>query len=254
MMNVRVIPCLLLRGAGFVKTIRFGEPTYLGDPINIVKIFNDKEVDEIGILDIGATAERRPPAFDLLKSIADNCFIPLSYGGGITGMEDIRRILGIGYEKVIIGSRAVEQPALVEEAARVVGSQSVVISIDARRGLFGKYEVCIHGGTRGTKMDPAAFARQMEQAGAGEILLTSIDRDGSMSGYDIELIRMVSGAVGIPVIASGGASKIQDFVDAVRKGGASAVAAASFFVFHGRRRAVLINFPDREELEAALQG
>ena len=253
MTEVRVIPCLLLRRAGFVKTVRFDDPTYLGDPINIVKLFSDMEVDELGILDITATTEGRPPQFDLLASIADNAFMPLSYGGGLTGVDQIRRILGIGYEKVVLGTAAAERPELVTEAARIVGSQSVVVSIDAKRGLLGKYEVRIRAGRHRTRTDPVTYARQMEERGAGEILLTAIDRDGLMEGYDLPLIRQVADAVTIPVIASGGAGTLEDFAAAVREGGASAVAAGSMFVFHGRRRAVLVKFPTRAELDAVLR-
>ncbi len=253
MTDVRVIPCLLLRGAGFVKTVRFGDPTYLGDPVNIVKLFSDMEVDELGILDITATADGRGPAFDLLGRIADNAFMPLSYGGGLTSVDQVRRVLGLGYEKVVIGSAAAETPGLVREAAGVVGSQSVVVSVDARRGLLGRYEVRTRSGRRRTKTDPVTWARRMEALGAGEILLTAVDRDGTMEGYDLALIRSVAEAVSIPVIASGGAGSVHDFAAAVREGGASAVAAASMFVFHGRRRAVLVKFPTRDELDAALR-
>ncbi len=252
MISVRVIPCLLLKHTGFVKTTRFSDPVYLGDPINIVKIFNDKEVDELSILDITATAENRKPSFDLLSDIANNCFMPMSYGGGITDIDDIRRVLGIGFEKVVICTSAVVRPDFIERAAGIVGSQSIVIAIDVKKNRLGKYEVRSHSGRERTKLDPTAFARRMEQMGAGEILLTSIDRDGTMAGYDIELIRMVSDAVSIPVVACGGAGKVADFTEAVRSGGASAVAAGSLFVFHGRRRAVLVNFPTRQELDTAL--
>jgi len=251
MINIpRVIPCLLLKQTGFVKTVRFADPSYLGDPINIVKLFNDMEVDELSILDISAHTEGRGPAFELLQSIADNAFMPMSYGGGVASGEDVRKILGIGYEKVVIGRCAVERPELIAEAARVAGSQSVVVSVDVRRSLLGKQRVCVRGGKSRTKVDPVHLAREVEQRGAGEILLTAIDRDGVMGGYDLDLIRAVTQVVGIPVIACGGAGKIEDFAAAVNVGGASAVAAGSLFVYHGRRRGVLVNFPSRQELEA----
>lgn len=247
----RVIPNLLLQHTGFVKTTRFARPVYLGDPINIVKLFNDMEVDELGILDISATREGRGPNVELLRNIADNAFMPLSYGGGLGSVDDIRTVLGIGYEKVVIGSRAAERPELVSEAARVVGNQSVVVSVDARAGLWGKYSVYTHNGKHRVRKTPAEYAREMEGRGAGEILLTSIDRDGTMSGYDIGLIRTVVDAVTVPVIAAGGAGELGDLTAAVREGGASAVAVGSMFVFHGPRRAVLVNTPSREELDAA---
>ncbi|MBE3134595.1 MAG: imidazole glycerol phosphate synthase subunit HisF [Acidobacteria bacterium] len=252
--NVRVIPCLLLQGTGFVKTTRFQKPVYLGDPVNIVKLFNDMEVDELGILDIRASAEGRGPSFDLLKHIADNAFMPLSYGGGLKDLEAIRRILGIGYEKVIVNTAAFENPGLITDAARIAGNQSIVVSMDVKRSLRGQYEVYAAGGRRPTKCEPVAFARRMEELGVGEILLTAIDRDGTMTGYDTALIRMVSEAVSIPVIACGGSGSAADFARAVREGGASAVAAASLFVFHGPRRAVLISFPTRQEIEDALRS
>jgi cyclase len=247
----RVIPCLMLKNTGLVKTTKFKNPVYLGDVINVVRLFNDMEADELGIVDVTARAEGRGPNFELLANVAANAFMPMSYGGAIRHMDDIRAILSLGFEKVILGSVAVEQPSLVTQAAQAVGSQSVVISMDVKKHLFGHYEVHSHCGKQRTKTDPVAFARRMEELGAGELLLTSIDQDGAMTGYDLELIRRVSEAVQIPVIASGGAGKIEDFRDAVQSG-ASAVAAGSLFVFQGPRRAVLISFPTREELDRLL--
>ncbi len=249
----RVIPCLLLKQTGFVKTVRFADPSYLGDPINIVKLFNDMEVDELAVLDISAGPGDRGPAFELLGNIADNAFMPMSYGGGVASSEDVRRILGIGYEKVVIGRRAFETPELVAEAAGAAGSQSVVVAIDVRKSFLGRYGVYFGNGKTRAKKDPVDFAREMEARGAGEIVLTSIDRDGTMAGYDLELIGAVAEAVGIPVVACGGAGSLDDFAAAVRAG-ASAVAAGSLFVYHGRRRAVLVNFPARDELEAIFAG
>lgn len=249
MIRTRVIPCLLLKNQGLVKTTKFKDPKYLGDPINIVKIFNEKEVDELIFLDITATIENRKPSMALIAQIASECFMPLSYGGGIRSLDDIKEILGLGVEKVSINSYAVKNPSFVKEASGLFGSQSIVVSIDVKKNLFGKYEIYIHGGKYSTKLDPITFAMQMEKMGAGELLLNSIDRDGTMQGYDIELINKVSHAVTIPVIACGGAGKVDDFADAVKNGGASAVAAGSMFVFQGRHRAVLINFPSQEELK-----
>lgn len=252
MLRTRVIPSLLLRNAGLVKTTRFRDPVYIGDPINTVRIFNEKEVDELTFLDITATVENRKPPFKLLSEIAGECFMPLGYGGGIRSLEDIRDILGLGAEKVIINSHAVEHPDFVRESSDRFGSQSVVVSIDARKKpLFGGYEVHIRGGREGTGLDPVRHAVRMQELGAGEILLTSIDRDGTMSGYDLDLVRAVSGAVDVPVIACGGAGSIAHLAGAVQAG-ASAVAAGAFFVFQGKHRAVLINVPPREELERHL--
>lgn len=252
MIRARVIPSLLLRHGGLVKTRKFRDPVYLGDPVNIVRIFNDKEVDELVVLDIAATLEGTPPHMDILADLASECFMPLSYGGGLRDVETMRRILAMGFEKVVINSQAAENPDLVSEAAADFGSQSVVISMDVKKNLWGGYEVLTHGGTRRTKCDPVSFARRMENLGAGEILLNSIDRDGTLTGYDQRLIRAVAESVEIPVIACGGARSVDDFVEAVKKSQASAVAAGAMFVFHGPHRAVLINTPDPETTRRAL--
>ncbi|CAB1063927.1 Imidazole glycerol phosphate synthase cyclase subunit [Olavius sp. associated proteobacterium Delta 1] len=252
MLKTRVIPCLLLKNDGLVKTVKFKAPTYLGDPINIVKIFNEKEVDELVFLDITATLENRKPPFKKLSEIASECFMPVGYGGGIRSLDDIREILALGIEKVIINSYASENPNFIENASKLFGSQSIVVSIDVKKDYFGKYKVVTHSCIKRTKADPVKYAIDMQDMGAGEILLNSVDRDGMMKGYDIELIRTVSKAVTVPVIACGGAGKIDDFKEAVRNGGASAVAAGSFFVFQGRHRAVLISYPSYEELTEAL--
>jgi len=247
----RVIPCLLLKNQGLVKTVNFKNPTYLGDPINIVKIFNDKEVDELVLLDITATIERRKPNFSLIAQIASECFMPLGYGGGIRCLDDIRQLLTLGLEKVIINSYAVENQSFIKSAADEVGSQSIVVSIDVKRSQQGKPEVVLYSGAKGTGLDPVGFAREIAAMGAGEILLNSVERDGTMQGYDLDLVTQVSRAVHIPVVACGGAGSIQDLVDAVKSGGASAAAAGSLFVFQGRHRAVLISYPSPKELQAA---
>jgi imidazole glycerol-phosphate synthase subunit HisF len=254
MLRPRVIPCLLLEDGGLVKTVRFKDPVYLGDPINIVRIFNDKEVDELVFLDIRASVEGRRPPFDLLAQITTECFMPLCYGGGVTSVEDVRELVALGIEKVAINSRAVADPAFVRAAADQVGSSSVVVSIDVRRDWRGRYEVMTHGGRRSTGLEPALFAVEAERHGAGELLVTAIDRDGTMQGYDLELVRRVSDAVGVPVIACGGARSIADLRDAVKVGGASAAAAGSMFVFQGRHRAVLINTPSPADLRSAFSG
>lgn len=251
MLRTRVIPCLLLRGDGLVKTVKFGEPKYVGDPINAVRIFNDKEVDELVFLDIMATRENREPNYELVRSIASEAFMPLGYGGGVTTVEQVNKLYAIGVEKVIINSAAVENPGLISEAAKVGGSQSVVVSIDAKQGLFGRYTVMTRGGSVNTKTNPVDAARRAEEAGAGEILLTSIDRDGTQSGYDLDLIETVTTAVSIPVVACGGAGRVEHFREAVDRG-ASALAAGSLFVFHGKHRAVLITYPAYERLQEVL--
>ena len=252
MLKNRVIPCLLLRNRGLVKTIKFRKPAYIGDPVNTVRIFNEKEVDELIVLDITATVEDKKPPFKIIEEIAGECFMPFTYGGGITCVEDARTILGLGVEKTVINSQAVEHPIFISQLAERFGSQSVVVSIDVKKKMFGKYEVFSHGGRQATGLDPVEWAVLAEKMGAGEILLTSINRDGTMDGYDIELIKNVSRMVSVPVIACGGAGTVEDFEQAVRDGGASAVAAGSMVVYQGKNRAVLINFPYRRELTGVM--
>jgi len=252
MLMIRVMPCLLLRGLGLVKTIKFKDPTYVGDPINAVRIYNTKEVDELVFLDTTATKENKKPNIELILKIANECFMPFAYGGGIRDSETVKKIFNLGAEKVVINTKAIENPEFIGEISKIYGNQSIVVSIDVKRNLFGKYEVFSHSKGKSTGLDPVEFAVKMEKMGAGEIFLNSVDRDGTMEGYDVGLIKSVSSAINIPIIACGGAGKIEDFGDAVKIGGASAVAAGSMVVFHGRRRAVLINFPTREELEEIL--
>jgi cyclase len=247
--RIRVIPVLLIQDGGLVKSIQFQKHQYVGDPINAVKIFNEKEVDEIVILDISASAENRPPDIAEIAEIASEAFMPLAYGGGITKLEEIQKILFEGAEKVVLNTSAIDRPALIGEAARQFGSQSVVASIDVKKNWRGKYRVYRDNGRKKTGLDPVTFARQMESEGAGELFLNSIDRDGTFEGFDIDLIRQITEAVHIPVIACGGAAEISDFRKAVLEGGASAVAAGSFFVFQRPHRAVLISYPRQEELK-----
>jgi len=245
----RVIPTLLLRGAGLVKTERFARPVYLGDPINVIRIFNDKEVDELVLLDITATLAGKEPNFKLLAEVAGECFMPLGYGGGVTTIDQIGQLLSLGIEKVVLNSAAAARPQLVREAATRYGGSTIVVSIDVKRTLLHGNRVFARSGTRNTGKDPVAYARAMEELGAGELLLTSVDRDGTMKGYDLVLIRSVTEAVGIPVVASGGAGSIGDLRRAVVTGGASAAAAGAIFVFQGPHRGVLISFPRRGELD-----
>jgi cyclase len=247
MYRARVIPCLLLSGERLVKTVRFKQPTYVGDPINAVKIFNDREVDELAILDITATRERRDPPFEHLRAIAGECFIPLSYGGGIRTIEQARTLFGVGVEKVLINSAAADDPSLLAAIAAEYGSQAVIAGIDVKKDWLGRVRVFSRAGTHNTGRTPTEYAKAMADNGAGEILLNSIDRDGTMSGYDLELIRELSAAVPVPLVACGGAGSVADLAEAIAAG-ASAVAAGSLFVFSGPRRAVLINYPSAAEL------
>ena len=245
----RLIPCLSIIDRGLVKTTKFADPCYLGDPINAIKIFNNKGVDELCILDIRATQKNQGPDFEHLKDMASEAFVPLSYGGGITTMQQIEKLFYIGYEKIILNTAAFQNPQLVTQAAKQAGSQSIVVSIDVKSDIFREkvcFTVC---GTQKTKTHPVEMAKQAEQLGAGEILLTSIDQDGTMAGYDIELIRQVSQAVCVPVIACGGAKDIYDLKKVLTDGNAHAAAASSMFVYYGRKKAVLITVPSEVELE-----
>ena len=243
MINHRVIPCLLLSNGGLVKTRKFKSAVYIGDPVNAIRIFNEKEVDELVLLDIRASLDKRGPNFELLQEIASECFMPLAYGGGITTIEQIRSLLRLGIEKVIINTALNRDPRFIKEATAKFGSQAITASIDVRRRLFGSHEVITLAGTQATGQDPLQAALSAEELGVGEILLTSIDAEGSMDGYDVELIAKVSQSVSIPVIASGGAGKLEDFRFSIREGHASAVSAGSMFVFYGPHRAVLISYP-----------
>lgn len=248
-MRPRVIPSLLLDRDGLVKTVQFSSPRYIGDPINAVRIFNEKEVDEMAFLDISSTVQDRGPNLELMRRISSEAFMPFAYGGGITSLDQIRELFTMGVEKVILNSVLAADPGLVSEAASLAGSSSVIVSMDVRRRLIGGPSVWVRSGSVNTGRDPVAYAREMADRGAGEILLTSIDREGKMGGYDLDLVEQVAHAVEIPVIASGGAGELRHFREAVDRG-ASAVAAGSMFVYHGKRRAVLITYPDYDKMEA----
>jgi cyclase len=248
MYRSRIIPCLLLQDRGLVKTTKFKKPVYVGDPINAIKIFNDKAVDELILLDIDASKRGSAPDFDLIAEVAGECFMPLCYGGGIRSLAHARQIFSLGVEKISLNSAALDRIDLISELAAVYGSQSVVASIDCKKTLLGKHRVMKPDSQTELKMDPVSWARDVERAGAGEILLNSVDRDGTMQGYDLELIASVTRAVSIPVIACGGAGTLSDLAAPIMHAGASAVAAGSLFVFHGPRRAVLINYPTHEIL------
>lgn len=245
----RIIPVLLLKGKGLVKTIKFKEPKYIGDPINAVKIFNDLKADELVFLDITASKEGRTVSVDLVKDIGDEAFMPFGVGGGINDIKKIELLLKAGAEKVVINTNAVLKPKLIEEAARIFGSQSIVVSLDAKKNLFGKYGCWIKDGSENTKIDPIEFAKKAEDLGAGELIINSIDLDGMMTGYDIELIRSLVDIVSVPVVACGGAGNLEHLKEAYFDGNAHALAAGSLFVFHGPRRAVLINYPSKSELK-----
>lgn len=253
MLKTRVIPCLLLRNRGLVKTVRFKDAMYVGDPINTVRIFNEKLVDELIFVDITASVEGSRPQFKLIEEIATECFMPFAYGGGVRDFADAKRLFSVGAEKLAVNTFFHERPEFVTRLSDHFGAQSVIVSLDVKRNFLGRYSVWSKGGRQNTGMDPVRCAVQAAQAGAGEVLLTSIDRDGTFQGYDLELIRSVAREVDLPVIASGGAGKVEDFGRAVKEAGAAAVAAGSLVVYQGRHRAVLINFPTPSELASVLE-
>lgn len=250
MLKPRVIPCLLLRGQGLYKTIKFAAPKYVGDPVNAVKIFNEKEADELLVLDITATVEKREPNFELIGDIAGECFMPLTYGGGVTSIEQIRKLHRMGVEKVSLNSAAFHNRRLVAESCTTFGSSSIVVAIDVKKTLFGHYEVWINGGKTNTKKDAVRYAEELAELGVGEILVNSIDRDGAMAGFDLNLLKKISSAVATPIIACGGAGTLDHVREAIHTAGVNAVAAGSMFVFHGKHKAVLINYPTPTQLEA----
>jgi len=247
MLKVRVIPVLLLRNWGLEKSIQFATPKYVGCPINAARVFNGKNVDELILVDIIATQEGRGPQMEVVKEIAEESFMPFTVGGGLRTVDDMWALLQAGADRVIVNTAAVECPEVITQGAERFGSQCVVASIDVRL-QDGRHEVYTHAGQQATGLEPVALAKRLEQLGAGEILLTSIDRDGTMEGYDIALVRSVADAVTIPVIACGGAGSVEHLAHAVYEGHASAVAAGAFFLFYGRRRTVLITYPTDDEL------
>lgn len=248
MFRPRVIPCLLLKNNGLVKSVKFKDYTYIGDPLNAVKIFNEKKADELIFLDITATKEKRTINIDLVEKIGEECNMPFAVGGGICKTEQIRDLLKAGAEKVCINSSVFDDFNFIRKAADEFGSSTVVVCVDVKKKLLGKQQVFVNAGTRATGMDPVIYVQKVAEMGAGEIIINSIDFDGTMQGYDIELVKSVSEAVNVPVVALGGAGFPDHLKMAVEKGFASAVAAGSMFVFHGPRKAVLINFPTQKEL------
>lgn len=254
MLRPRIIPCLLVKNGGLVKTTNFANPKYVGDPINAVRIFNEKEVDELVVVDIDATVHNREPDYKLIKNLAAECRMPLCYGGGVKTIEQIQKIVGLGVEKVALGSVAVSNPHLISEAAERIGSQSIVVVMDVKsRGLLGsRYRLFTHNGTKATSLEPMAFAKQAEMLGAGEVLVNSIDRDGMQDGYDLKLITAVRESTSLPLTVLGGAGALTDISALIGKFGTIGAAAGSLFVFKGKYRAVLISYPGAQEKEALL--
>lgn len=253
MLRTRIIPCLQLIDESLVKTVKFGKHGYIGDPINTVRIFNELEVDELCFLDIRATVENREPNYRILHEIADECFMPLSYGGAVRDASTAAKILSIGFEKIVINSAATENPDLITQVAEKSGAQSVVGSIDVKKNLWGKYHVYSHDGTKKTNLHPVEWAIKLQQLGAGELLITSMDRDGTWSGFEIDIIKEISSNVSIPVIANGGAGTIEHIGKIVKEAAVSAVAVGSMVVYQAKDLGVLVNFPDKIKLERVLE-
>lgn len=254
MLYPRIIPCLLIHNKGLTKTVKFKEGKYVGDPLNAVRIYNEKEVDELVVLDIDATVTNTEPDYLRIEKMAKECRMPLCYGGGIKTAEQARKIFAYGVEKIAISSVAVEHPEVVTEMASAVGNQSVVVVMDVHKRRFtGKYELYTHNGTKSTGLNPVAFAKEMQRRGAGEIVINSIDNDGVMQGYDMKLIESVKNEVSIPVTVLGGAGSLEDIGSVISKFGIMGVAAGSLFVFKGKYKAVLINYPNPEEKEKLIQ-
>jgi len=245
---------LLVHNGGLVKTVQFANPKYVGDPINAVRIFNEKEVDELIILDIDATVQRREPDYELIRNLAGECRMPLCYGGGVASVSQVERIVSLGVEKVAISAAAVSDPSLVAESAKAVGSQSIVAVMDVRKGKgAGKYEVWTHNGRVQSGWQVGDFARRMADCGAGEIVINSIDRDGTMKGYDLDLAKIVRSTVDVPLTLLGGAGSLADIGSLIEELGIVGAAAGSLFVFKGPYRAVLINYPNRAEKDALIR-
>ncbi len=252
MLRSRIIPCLLVDRGRLIKTVRFTDPTYVGDPLNAVRIFNEKQVDELMVLDVSASADHREPDYDLIEKLASVCRMPLSYGGGVKHVDQVKRIVSLGVEKVAISSRVIADPELVSTSAVAVGRQSVVVVLDVRAGAGpDAYEVCTNRGRTRTGLEAVAFSKRCEELGAGEIVVNSVDRDGTMQGYDLELVRRVHAAVTVPLTVLGGAGSLEDIRKLLAEFYPIGAAAGSLFVFKGRFKAVLINYPsprDREKL------
>ena len=254
MLRPRIIPCLLVKDKGLVKTVGFKDPKYVGDPINAVRIFNEKEVDELMVLDIDATRDNREPDFKMIEHLAAECRMPLCYGGGVKTVEQAQRIFELGVEKIAISSVAIENPDIVTKIAKRVGNQSVIVVLDVKkRFLGGKYEVWTHNGQKNTHKTPMELAKKFEELGAGEIVINSIDNDGVMKGYDFNLIDKVREVITLPMSVLGGAGSLNDIAELIRKHGIIGAAAGSLFVFKGVYKAVLINYPNREAKDALIR-
>lgn len=251
MLRSRIIPCLLVHNGGLVKTVGFKDPKYVGDPINAVKIFNEKEVDELIVIDIDASVRGKEPDFRLIENLASECRMPLCYGGGVKTEKQAERIISLGCEKVALSSALIETPALATAISEVIGRQSVVLVLDVKKHVFGRYSVATHNGRKNTKRDPIELAKQIESFGVGEIVINSIDNDGKMTGYDLKLAEKMREAVDVPITVLGGAGSLDDIHELIDRFKIVGAAAGSLFVFKGKYRAVLISYPSIEDRSPA---
>lgn len=249
MLKPRIIPCLLIHNKGLVKTTKFTDSKYVGDPINAVRIFNEKEVDELIVLDIDATVEGRGPNFDLIAKLAAECRMPFCYGGGVKTVNEVRRLITLGVEKVAISSAAIKDPKIIKEIAEEIGKQSVVVVLDVKKKTFGGYEVVTHNGKKSTGQNPVELAKLFQEMGAGEIVINSVDNDGLMKGYDLKLVEKIWEVTSVPLSIAGGAGSLEDISQLVSRFGIIGAVAGSLFVFKGTYRAVLINYPSSEVKE-----
>jgi len=247
MLRPRIIPSLLLHDKGLVKTVNFKSPKYVGDPINSVRIFNEKEVDELAFFDIDATVLNKEPDYSLIEKLANQSRMPLCYGGGVKTVEQAQRIFSLGIEKIALSSAVIQNPNLISQIADRVGSQSVIVVLDVKKKLLGGYEIYTHNGKKATGINPIKFAKEIEFLGAGEIIINSIDQDGLMKGYDMNLIDKIAESISIPLTVLGGAGSLSDIEKVIDKHGVIGVAAGSLFVFKGPYKAVLINYPSQIE-------
>lgn len=252
MLRSRIIPCLLVSNNGLVKTIKFKNPKYVGDPINAVRIFNEKETDELMILDIDATKFNKEPDYRSIEFWASECRMPLCYGGGIRTVEQAQKIFSLGVEKIALSSEVIKNPTIISSIAKRVGSQSVVVVLDVKKKTFGGYELFTHNGSKSTGLNPVDFAKKSALEGAGEIVINSIDRDGTMKGYDLNLVRNIRDAIDIPITVLGGASSLDDLGGLIKEFGIIGASAGSLFVFKGKYKAVLINYPSPNDKDYLL--
>jgi imidazole glycerol-phosphate synthase subunit HisF len=252
MLQKRVIPCLLLHKGGLYKTEMFKKPTYIGDPINAIKIFNEKEVDELLFLDIDASVESKEPNYSMIKDIASECFMPLCYGGGVKDVEQMKKIYALGIEKISLSSQAVINPRLIKEAASIFGNQSVIVTIDIKKDFWGKKKVFINNGKKNTKLSPIDLVKQVERLGVGEIVINSCDNDGVMKGYDIELLKEIKSNAKVPIIALGGAGNLNHIKEVFESANVDAVACGSMFVYQGSLKGVLISYPSYQKIQTLL--